>query len=395
MDMRTIHFFNSYHGLGGVEAILKVHQQSDHRFGMDSRFVIYFEDSSIPVERVHFLGLTGRSGIRDARARVASALADFTPDVAVYHGLWGMRHFGDLDKSSRRVVGLHGHTPEGKQFLRNAGRWFDGFFCDDDPVRRIARECLPSLADERFVVLPVPISPLGAPVETSPLDQRPITIGVSARLCVPQKRVDRIPALARQLEHAGVDFRFEFLGDGPEKPWLESQLPDRQKYVFHGRKSGEEYWEILKKWDVILFVSDYEGMPLSLVEALSMGVIPIYPRINSGADAPIQRLQPALLYEPEAYASIAGALRWIKSLDGAALADLRARCRQAVSDHLADNYLLRFSGFMQRILALPRAGTARFPKYPWPLNDLSFAWLQRLSAARRKVWFAPRGNLLL
>jgi glycosyltransferase involved in cell wall biosynthesis len=393
--MRIVHFFNSYHGLGGVEAILKHHHQLDARFDIDSQFIIYYEDGSIPVERVHFLGITGRSTIRDARVAVAAALAKFTPDVAVYHAMWGSRHFGDLDKSSRRVAGLHGDTPEGKRLLRSAGKWFDGFFCDDDPVRRIAQECLPELADERFAVLPVPISPIGAPGDRSPLDRRPITIGVSARLCVPQKRVDRIPALARQLDNEGVDFRFEFLGDGTEKRWLESQLPDRQKYIFHGRKNGEEYWEILKKWDVILFVSDYEGMPLSLVEALSMGIIPIYPRINSGADAPIQRLQPALLYEPEAYASIAGALRWIKSLDGTALADLRARCRQAVSEHLADNYLLRFSGFMQRILALPRAGTARFPKYPWPLNDLSFAWLQRLSAARRKVWFAPRANLLL
>ena len=109
--------------------------------------------------------------------------------------------------------------------------------------------------------------------------RRGVVVGGVGRMKREQKRVGRWPALVKALESAGIDFRFELLGDGPRQPWLEQQLPSGRT-IFHGRKSGDEYASVLRGWDFITSVSDYEGLPISMLEAFSAGVLPLCPAIG-------------------------------------------------------------------------------------------------------------------
>ena len=53
--------------------------------------------------------------------------------------------------------------------------------------------------------------------------------------------------------------------------------------LFHGRKSGDEYYSVLSGWDFITSVSDYEGLPISMLEAFSTGYS-ARPAIGCGGD---------------------------------------------------------------------------------------------------------------
>ena len=381
--IRLTHLFTSFQELGGVSAVLQHHHANDFRWGIDSEFVIFSEKQTRPVERVHFLGFDAHSTIRLARDRLRQAVAQTHSDVAVYHTTWGMPYLSDLDRSNRRILVQHGHVPGLAATLQFRGDWLDGIVCIGEPLLQTVRECLPKLEANRITVLPCPLNPPGSLPCRRPFDKRPLILGFCGRISVEQKRVDRFPRLCACLDQMGLSYRLEFLGEGPARASLERKLVDRSKFQFHGRKSGDEFWRVLGNWDVILFLSDYEGVPLALLEALSVGVIPFYPRIGSGGDAYVAGVRKDLLFEPEDYAHVADTLKKLSLLPESDLERLRSNGREVTAVHLGDNYMKSFSAFVRQIVALPKVSQSTFPRRPFFVEDCSFTWLGRLGAVRR------------
>ncbi len=90
---------------------------------------------------------------------------------------------------------------------------------------------------------------------------------------VPIKRVDKLLQALAQLKHAHPGLRLVIVGEGPERPTLEALA---QKLELTDRV----YWaglrwdmpEVLRALDAVLLVSDNEGTPVTLIEALACGV---------------------------------------------------------------------------------------------------------------------------
>ena len=313
-SIRLTHFSIVFQSLGGVESVLRHHYQNDHKHELCSRFVIYNETKAEPLERVCFLGYNAHTTIRQARHRLTEAVAAAPPEIAVHHGMWGMPYLADLDQAARRILMLHGDVPEFQRQLRARADWVDGVLCVSQPLRELTQRSLPHLGPNRVGFVPYPVSPPSQPSAKDFPVGRPLVLGFCGRLIVEQKRVDRLPAFCAQLDRAGLDYRLEFLGDGPERSWLERCFVGGPKFTFHGRKAGEDYWRIVNGWDVIFFTSDYEGTPIALLEAMSVGAIPIYPRIGSGGDAYAQSVRADLLYAPGDFAHVARTLQQLRGL---------------------------------------------------------------------------------
>ena len=371
--------------MGGVEAVLQHHYENDSRFGLDSAIVAYYEKPRQHAERLHFLGFDGKTTVREARRRLGSAIGLIKPEVTIHHGMWGMPFLADLDGARRRLLMLHGHVPRMEELLLSRAPYVDAMICVSQSLRDTVHKVLPSFDRARSTVLPYPIAPPAAGATRLFAEKRRIIIGFSGRLVFEQKRIDRLPAVFQALDQLGIPFRFEFLGEGPDAGWLRERLKGRDNFVFHGRQQGERYWNIIRQWDVILFVSDYEGTPISLLEALSQGVIPIYPNIGSGGEVYTRMVDPRLVYEPDDVKQLTDLVQFVSRLSHSADSELRANCLRAISDHLGDSYLSKFAAFVHSVDKLQRrsklAWRGRFRLF----DLLSFAARERLANCRRRI----------
>ena len=86
------------------------------------------------------------------------------------------------------------------------------------------------------------------------------------------KRHDRLLQIAQNLKNRGVAFQLDLIGDGPLKSEIynmaiEMGLDDM--VTLYGYQKSSYPW--IARADVMLLTSDYEGMPMVLIEALTVG----------------------------------------------------------------------------------------------------------------------------
>ena len=392
-QINVAHLFSSFQSLGGVQSILRKHKEVDGDFGVSSRFMVSHEPEIAPLDDgVQFLKIDGDTKVSEARRRLEIALNEERPECAVYQYLWGMTFFADSDGAARRILVQHGQIPNLERMLHKHRHSLDGVICNGESVRSLVRRVLPEMSEDRVTLLHYPISP---PADPSPLPEmsgRPIVLGFCGRLSVHQKRVDRMPRLFEELDRLGVSYRMEFLGEGPEQSWLEEQFPDRSKFVFHGMLQGRDYWKVMEGWDVIAFTSDFEGTPISMLEAMSLGVLPLYPRIDSGAEPYVSSVDPRLLYSTDDFKAAAAAVKAVGEMSPTEYVGLRQAARKGVEHHTSLQYFDEHSQFVRRILELPRISEPNPGFLPFPLSLLNFDQLEQIGNLRRNVQSFFRGK---
>lgn len=121
-------------------------------------------------------------------------------------------------------------------------------------------------ADKLFAI-PNPLSP--AKAEEVVKENVVLYVG---RLSRTEKRVDRVIEVWRSLEAALPDWRLEILGDGPDRGELEKCAADLPRISFRGFQPPDEYYAKAK---ILLLTSDFEGFPMTLVEGMSAGCVPV------------------------------------------------------------------------------------------------------------------------
>lgn len=359
--IRLTHFFTHFNKLGGVESVLKNHLANDLQWGIASRVLAFFEPAATIEQRVTGLGLTWRDTVASTRRKFRRASDRFACDVAFYHNFWGIPFLADADLAQRRMALLHTDSPGIRLGLPAQRGLVDGVLCVNTVLRDQAIAALPSLAAERIAVAPLPIDAPKTLPHHSPLRNRPLVVGFCGRVVKEQKRVDRLIELCARLDAMGVDYQFEILGDGPERAWLEQQFATNRRVRFHGRQTGARYWEILSGWDAIVFTSDYEGLPIALLEALSRGVIPVHPRIQSGGDDYTARVDRTLVYGAGDVQQAARLLSRLGEMGEEHIASLREKCRNLAAPHLGDGYLDSFAEFIRQISQQPKITPDTYP----------------------------------
>ena len=373
------HFFTYFRDLGGVQSLLRQHLAEDARRGADSRVAIFLDPLGCEHPNVFTAGMSGRDSVLSARRKYAQRVEPRPASAAVYHNFWGLPMFADLDQSARRLALFHSDWPGVERALQAQAGLTDGIMCVNEPLKRQLREHLPEMPEDRLLVLPLPIDPPAPAPVRAPLRGRTLVCGYSGRVSILQKRLDFLPEFCQRLDEAGVDYRFEALGDGSLLSTLERKLGGHPRVRLHGRKSGAEYWSIIRQWDVNISFSQYEGLPLSLLETLHQGSIPIFPRIQSGGDVYVEKVSPRLLYTFGRMDEAAAVLQWIAGLPEEAVQDLRQRSMSLTEPHLRGSYFDKFSGFVADIARRPRISIHRWQRRPCYFSDfLPFFLLSRV-----------------
>jgi glycosyltransferase involved in cell wall biosynthesis len=353
--LKLLHVSPWVHTRGGMEILLARHAANDGASGLDAWQLSLFDRTAPePGHPSTCLGFSWRSTPRGMRRAVAAACAARAGSVVVWYSGWGLPWFGDLDASSRRIVYLHDNEGSFRAWLPGLWDWIDGVLCVNAAAADAAARLLPGLPAERIQNLDLPIfPPAGLSAERS--NRSPWVLGCAGRLTREHKRWDRLVPFAAELTSLGVDFRVEIMSDGLLRPWLERQFRGDSRIRFHGWQSTAGYWQRLQNWDAALYFSEREGGPLTLVEAMAAGVLPLYPDIGGSlGDYYAPRLDPRCLYPAGDLRGAARALRDLLALPPAALGDLRRRARALVQGHHTSDYPRAFAAFAHRIAALPR-----------------------------------------
>lgn len=111
----------------------------------------------------------------------------------------------------------------------------------------------------------------------------PIRLLYAGRLEHEQKRVGVLLRLAGVLEERGIAHQIRLVGDGPATAEVEihlEKLPNASRLPPAGRDRMHEH---LRWADCLVLASRYEGLSLSMLEAMAAGIAPVVTRVRSGA----------------------------------------------------------------------------------------------------------------
>ncbi len=190
---------------------------------------------------------------------------------------------GTLSPGVRVITGVRSDETCYFDELRRIGVNCDAVFCVSSFLATKVKNLFPEIAERVHFI------PHGIPLSKDPIPPRPT--GGPLRLCYCnrlqqyQKRVFDLPGIAAELEKLGVDYELDIAGDGRDADEL------RQRFVqanlkspirFHGRLRNPDVLEIFKRSHLFLLTSDFEGLPNSLLEAMSVGCVPVVYQIESG-----------------------------------------------------------------------------------------------------------------
>jgi glycosyltransferase involved in cell wall biosynthesis len=194
-----------------------------------------------------------------------------------------------------------------------------------------------------FAGVPVKYLPLGVPMPAAVAPREfngPLRILYLGRLGREQKRVHLFPEILAGLKSAGIPFHWTIVGEGPEAAWLKETMKTRtpgdmpdpsdavQTVSIRGSISYAEVPRLLAGYEVFLLASDYEGLPLTLLEAMGSGLVPVVSDLPSGIRELVDE-HTGKRVAPDNVAGYAQAILWLHAHRGE-MARLSANAREKV-----------------------------------------------------------------
>jgi glycosyltransferase involved in cell wall biosynthesis len=248
--------------------------------------------------------------------------------------------------------------------------------------------------DPRLVVIPYGVTVPDRVPERSYIPDRPLKIVYVGRLVQTQKRIFDLPEIFTRLNQQKIKIEITIIGDGGERKELlkkcENFLSNGQlKYL--GALQNREVLAHLKTHDVILLTSEYEGLPICILEAMSQGCVPVVTAIRSGLPEVIQ----------DGYNGFVVGVGDVSAFaDRIALLHKNLALRKSMSSHAAQTIPEKYSvkrmaddyfHFFQSLIQEVNSGAFHRPKGKILIPpDLHLSWKQYLPTKVRLVGINSR-----
>ncbi len=178
-----------------------------------------------------------------------------------------------LHKSYPLVGVLHADEPHYYQLAQKYKKEVDIFVCVSERINRVTAQQNPDLDKKRVFTIPCGIE-LPPPPGVGQANNV-LSLVYVGRISEYQKRTGDILKIATQLKTDGINFKLNIIGDGGAyktalvKSATEAGL-DKQ-IAFKGWLSQAEVHQYLSSSDILLLASDFEGMPIAMMEGLASG----------------------------------------------------------------------------------------------------------------------------
>jgi len=96
------------------------------------------------------------------------------------------------------------------------------------------------------------------------------------------KGIFDLPVIASFLREKGVSVKWTCIGSGPVEIDFKSSWNNLDLVEFISPKKNEEVLKIASQHDVFVLPTKFEGTPVSLLETMSVGLVPIITSLNGG-----------------------------------------------------------------------------------------------------------------
>jgi glycosyltransferase involved in cell wall biosynthesis len=111
----------------------------------------------------------------------------------------------------------------------------------------------------------------------------PLRVLYLGRLIEEQKRVSLMARVIKATLAANPNLTWTIVGEGPQSETFKADLsavPDRLQFL--GAVPYDKVPEVIAAHDVYFLCSDFEGLPLSLLESMGAGLVPVVSDLPSG-----------------------------------------------------------------------------------------------------------------
>ena len=338
---------------GGMQGMVRRHRRRDVAIGFSPQVAAIFESAEPGGVDI---GLGAAWWWTPHRLRQASRklIHPITRgSVVVYHNGWALPLLAPDDRAHRRLAYLHSDWPGLAGAVGAMAPWCDGIICCSPELETVVRVAAPEFPTGRIHALQYPVDiPDG--LQLPPVDESripgPIRIGIVGRVQYAQKRLDRLPGLLAAVQALGLVCEWHVIGDGRDRRRLASAVSGLCPVTFHGWLHGADYWQQLARLDYILFLTDFEGLPIALLEAMHCGAVPLYPHIGGQGERYAAAVTAGGVY---ASGDVAAAAAQLLALVHEPHQDLSRRSRELVARHTAENYEADFARVLRQIGELP------------------------------------------
>jgi glycosyltransferase involved in cell wall biosynthesis len=160
------------------------------------------------------------------------------------------------------------------------------------------------------------------------------------RVVEEQKRASLLLKVIQQSLKLGLPVTWTIAGDGPDLKMMRKALIENQDRVrFLGSVEYAQVPALLTEYDIYFLCSDYEGLPLSMLEAMGAGCVPVVSDLQSGIPEVVNETSGIRvpISEPDAYVAALARL----SSDRSRLAEMSKNAMQSVTQEYSTSAMGR------------------------------------------------------
>jgi glycosyltransferase involved in cell wall biosynthesis len=250
--------------------------------------------SSIPIPA------TSRSAVRE----VLHHLNRVKPSVFLPHSLPSLHFSARIAQKSGLpwIFTIHSDDPEYWALADTCGpdRLTGAWVAVSEAIANEARIRYPA-ADVRFIPYGVRIPDL-----QSNWNSDRFRVVYSGRMVERQKCISKVLDVFAAACEMCPKIEAVFIGDGAVRSAIEKRVTDmrlQDRISFTGRLDADGVQKELLSAQAVLLMSDFEGLPLSLLEAMSCGVVPVVRNIRSGIPEIIHNRRTGFLVEDDVHSA--------------------------------------------------------------------------------------------
>ncbi len=254
------------------------------------------------------------------------------------------------------------------------GRYCNAVVCVSSHIRDTVTAHNPAIGERAHVIHNSSVSRDDV-LRRRPKATSPMRLIYTGRLVQYQKRVLDYVELARALDRTGVPYELSLIGSFVDREGSQAKFEGKARehladgrIRLPGRMSRAQILKELSAHAFFVLLSDFEGLPLALVEAMARGCVPVVAESESGIPELVTDGRDGLLLSGRDYD------RWAELLvalweDRSKLADMSRLARETVRERFTvESIGNQFDELFRAVVTEIAAGYQRPPALHWGLD---------------------------